>query len=58
VTLLLCLVSEIERYFKFGLQDRLIELWYIVIESVPEAKEVFDKRYFAFWSYSLVPGRD
>jgi hypothetical protein len=58
VTLLLCLTSEIERYFGFGLQERLLELWLIVIESVPEAKEVFDKRYSGFWPHALVSRKD
>jgi len=58
VTLLLCLASEIERHFRFGLQERLLELWLIVTESAPEAKEVFDKRYSSLWPHDLLSGGD
>ena len=54
VTLLLCLVSEIEHHFAFELHERLLELWLIVVGSVPEAKEIFDKRYSRFWPHALV----
>lgn len=53
VTLLLCLISEIERHFGFGLDHRVVELWQIVIEASPEATEIFNKRYSEFWSYDL-----
>src|SRR2546425_223320 len=49
VTLLLSLVSTIEHHFAVALQDNLLELWYLVTESIPETKEVFDKRYARFW---------
>jgi hypothetical protein len=48
VIMLLALVSEIDHYFEFDLAPRVIELWTIVIR-VPEGKEIYDKRYAAWW---------
>jgi hypothetical protein len=56
VTLLLCLVSEIEYYFSFGMNHRVLELWQVVIENIPETAEIFRKRYTEFWPYQLVSG--
>jgi len=47
--LLLSLISEIENHFGFGLNLRAIELWRFLTDSVPEADEIFKKRYKAFW---------
>ena len=48
VILLLCLVSEIENYFLFGLAPTAIEIWKLISE-VPEAKELYEKRYAEKW---------
>jgi hypothetical protein len=49
VILLLSLICEIEHYFSFGLAPRAIELWNILVDRVPEAKEIYEKRYTGFW---------
>jgi hypothetical protein len=48
VLLLLCLISEVENYFNFGLAPRAIELW-TLLKHLPEANEIYEKRYSAFW---------
>ena len=57
VTLLLCLISEIEHHFGFELEHRVVELWQIVSEPSPEPNEVYQKRYSDFWPYDLVGQR-
>jgi hypothetical protein len=49
VILLLSLICEIEHCFSFGLAPRAIELWNILVDRVPEAKEIYEKRYMGFW---------
>jgi hypothetical protein len=49
VILLLSLIAEIEHHFSFGLAPRVIELWTILIGRVPEAKEIYERRYTGFW---------
>lgn len=49
VILLLSLISEIEHHFNFGLSLRVLEIWGSLTVSVPEADEIFEKRYKAFW---------
>ena len=51
VTLLLCLLSEMDHYFKLGPGLQILELWLIVNERVPETKEIFEIRYRDFWPY-------
>jgi hypothetical protein len=48
--LLLCLISEIERHFGFGLTVRIVEIWDVLSESAPEAAEIFEKRYKPSWA--------
>lgn len=48
--LLLCLISEIDRHFGFGLSVRIVEIWDVLNESVPEAAEIFEKRYATLWA--------
>ena len=56
VTLLLCLLSEIDHYFKLGLEYRILELWLIVNEHTPEIKEIYELRYRDFWPHVLING--
>lgn len=49
VTLLLALLSEVEKYFNFGLAPELLDLWDFITRVQPEAKEIYDKRYGDFW---------
>ncbi len=54
--LLLCLISEVEHYFKFGgdVPLRVLDLWHIFMPDFPEAKELFEKRYSSFWPAPLI----
>jgi hypothetical protein len=45
ITLVLALVSEIEAQFGFGLADRAKYLWKIIVDSMPIAQEIHEKRY-------------
>ncbi len=54
VTLLLALMSEIEKQFDFGVAPELLGLWDDVIKVQPEAKEIYDRRYRDFWPNFLL----
>ena len=45
ITLVLALVSEIEAKFRFGLAERAKYLWKIIVDSMPVAQEIHEKRY-------------
>ena len=54
--LLLCIVSEIEHYFKYSseIDLRILEIWQVLIDAVPEAKELYDMRYSRFWPVAIL----
>ena len=45
ITLVLALLSEIEKIYNFGQKEKLKYLWHLIGEYYGETKEVFDKRY-------------
>jgi len=51
LTLMLGLLSEIENYFRFGLQERLKYLWVLLANHSPETQELYDKRYATLLAY-------
>ena len=53
VTLLLALISEVNKAFALGLDDEVRGLWADLVEGVPESFEIFSKRYAAFWGITL-----
>jgi hypothetical protein len=49
--LMLSLFSEVEGYFRFGLNERFRYLWCLIGEHVPETKELYEKRYDSLLNY-------
>ena len=54
VILSVVLLSEINCFFKFSLDHRLLELWLILCDSSPDAKEIFELRYKALLPHTLI----
>lgn len=49
--LLLSLISEFQHRFKFSgnLELRILEIWHVLIAAFPEAREIFERRYDAYF---------
>jgi len=54
VTLMLAVISELESELNLGLAERACDLWTLVGEYCPGAKEVYEHRYQALLSSSLL----
>ncbi len=54
--LLLCLISELQNYFKFSgnIELRILSLWHTFIPYFPEAKDIFERRYSAMFPAFLI----
>lgn len=49
LTMCLALVAEVNHSFSLGLDVPILERWKDLAELVPEAGEIWDRRYKAFW---------
>ncbi len=54
--LLLSLISEFQHRFRFSgdLELRILEVWHVLITMFPEAKEIFERRYDAYFPALLI----
>jgi hypothetical protein len=45
LTLIVCLASEVEGFFRFGFNQKFKYIWQILAEHIGEPKEIYDLRY-------------
>lgn len=47
ITFTLCIATEVQDHFKFGLKQNLPYIWTVTASSITVAEELYDKRYRA-----------